>query len=127
VKRINVRATEIETFDRATLIVPNSTLITGQVKNMVLRDRSGRIILPVTVAKTTDPERVRAVLLEVAKAHPLVLAYPAPSVLFTAFNNVSLDFELRCYLSDIAQGLQVRSDIRFECLARFRNEGISLP
>ncbi|MCX5477507.1 DUF3772 domain-containing protein [Kaistia geumhonensis] len=127
VKRINVRATEIETFDRATLIVPNSTLITGQVKNMVLRDRSGRIILPVTVAKTTDPERVRAVLLEIAKAHPLVLAYPAPSVLFTAFNNVSLDFELRCYLSDIAQGMQVRSDIRFECLARFRNEDISLP
>lgn len=127
VKRINVRATEIETFDRATVIVPNSSLITGVVKNMVLRDRSGRVIVPVTVAKTTDAEKVRAILLAAAKAHPLVLAYPEPSVFFVAFNNVSLDFELRCYLSDIGQGLQVRSDLRFDCLARFRAEGIELP
>jgi len=127
VKRINVRATEIETFDRATVIVPNSSLITGTVKNMVLRDRSGRIIVAVTVAKTSDPEKVRAVLLAAAKAHPLVLSYPAPAVLFTAFNNVSLDFELRCYLSDIAQGMQVRSDLRFDCLARFHAEDIALP
>nr|WP_286198711.1 DUF3772 domain-containing protein [Mesorhizobium sp. BR1-1-16] len=127
VKRINVRATEIETFDRATLIVPNSSLITGTVKNMVLRDRSGRIIIPVTVAKSSDPEKVRSVLIAAAKAHRLVLAYPEPSVLFNAFSAASLDFELRCYLSDISQGAQVRSDLRFEFLARFPAEDIALP
>ena len=47
-KRINVRATEIETFDRATLIVPNSTLITGTVKNWVHSDRVGRIIVTIS-------------------------------------------------------------------------------
>jgi len=127
VKRINVRATEIETFDRATLIVPNSSLITGTVKNMVLRDRSGRIIIPVTVAKSSDPEKVRSVLIAAAKAHRLVLAYPEPSVLFNAFSAASLEFELRCYLSDISQGAQVRSDLRFEFLARFPAEDIALP
>ncbi|SHF50718.1 Small-conductance mechanosensitive channel [Kaistia soli DSM 19436] len=127
VKRINVRATEIETFDRATLIVPNSSLITGTVKNMVLRDRSGRIIIPVAVAKLSDPEKVRSVLISAAKSHRLVLAYPEPSVLFTAFSAASLEFELRCYLSDISQGAQVRSDLRFDFLARFQAEDIALP
>ncbi len=127
VKRINVRATEIETFDRATLIVPNSSLITGTVKNMVLRDRSGRIIVPFSVAKTANPEKVRSVLLAAAKAHRLVLAYPEASVLFTGITATSLDFELRCYLSDIGQGAQVKSDIRFDCVARFPADDIALP
>ena len=127
VKRINVRATEIETFDRATLIVPNSSLITGTVKNMVLRDRSGRIIVPFSLAKASDPEKVRDVLLAAAKAHRLILAYPEASVLFTGITGASLDFELRCYLSDIGQGAQVKSDLRFDCLGRFAAADIALP
>ncbi len=127
VKRINVRATEIETFDRATLIVPNSSLITGTVKNMVLRDRSGRIIVPFNVAKTADPEKVREVLLAAAKAHRLVLAYPEASVLFTGITAAQLEFELRCYLSDIGQGAQVKSDLRFDCMSRFPAADVALP
>ena len=127
VKRINVRATEIETFDRATVIVPNSSLITGVVKNMVLRDRSGRIILPVTVSKLSDAEAVKTILLETAKDHSLVLRYPEPIVLFLNFGEKSLDFELRCYLADIATGATVRSDLRFTILSRLKEAGVALP
>lgn len=127
VKRINVRATEIETFDRATVIVPNSSLITGVVKNMVLRDRSGRIIVPVTVSKLADAEQVKAILLETAKSHNLVLRYPEPIVLFLNFGEKALDFELRCYLADIATGATVRSDLRFAILSRLKEEGVALP
>ncbi|HEV7286600.1 MAG TPA: mechanosensitive ion channel domain-containing protein, partial [Kaistia sp.] len=127
VKRINVRATEIETFDRATVIVPNSSLITGVVKNMVLRDRSGRIILPVTVSKLSDAEAVKTILLETAKDHSLVLRYPEPIVLFLNFGEKSLDFELRCYLADIATGATVRSDLRFAILSRLKEAGVALP
>ena len=45
VRRINARSTEIETFDRATLIVPNSSLVTGIVKNWYHDDRVGRIVI----------------------------------------------------------------------------------
>lgn len=127
VKRINVRATEIETFDRATVIVPNSSLITGVVKNMVLRDRSGRIVVPVTVSKLSDAEEVKAILLDVAKSHSLVLRYPEPIVLFLNFGAASLDFELRCYLADIANGATVRSDLRFAILGRLKEAGVALP
>ncbi|BCP55296.1 mechanosensitive ion channel protein MscS [Kaistia sp. 32K] len=127
VKRINVRATEIETFDRATVIVPNSSLITGVVKNMVLRDRSGRVVVPVSVSKLSDAEQVKAILIECAKAHSLVLRYPEPIVLFLNFGEKSLDFELRCYLADIASGATVRSDLRFAIFGRLREAGVALP
>ena len=68
VRRINARATEIETFDRATLIVPNTTLVTGAVKNWMYADRLARVIVAVNVAYESDPEAVRSLLIAAAKA-----------------------------------------------------------
>ncbi len=84
--RINVRATEIETFDRATMIVPNGQMVTGVVKNFVRGDRVGRIQIPVQVIWGTDPEKVREVLIDAAKSHEEVVGIPAPSVLFSNFS-----------------------------------------
>ena len=68
VRRINARATEIETLDRATLIVPNATLVGGAVKNWMRADRTGRVIVAVNVAYDSDPEVVRVLLIAAAKA-----------------------------------------------------------
>ncbi|PPE79062.1 hypothetical protein C3941_14635 [Kaistia algarum] len=127
VKRINIRATEIETFDRSTVIIPNSSLVTGIVKNMVLHDRSGRANLKIVVAKDSDPAIVRDLLLKIAKEHPLVLSFPEPSVLFVDFDAAALHFELSCYISDNGKSGTVRSEIRFRCFAQFAEHGIRLP
>ena len=63
VRRINVRSTEIETFDRALVIMPNAILMSGVVKNWVRNDRVGRIKLPFTLPLSADPEEVRTVLI----------------------------------------------------------------
>ena len=39
----------------------------------------------------------------------------------------SLDFELRCYTSDIWSGWSIPSELRFEIDRRFREEGIEIP
>ena len=82
VRRINVRSTEIETFDRATMIVPNAIMFAGVVKNFVRGDRVGEIVIPLSVLWGADPEKVREVLFDAAKSHDEVVGIPAPSVLF---------------------------------------------
>lgn len=122
VRRINVRSTEIETFDRSQVIIPNSNLMTGVVVNLVRNDRTGRIIIPITVAGAADPQRVREVLTAIAKSHELVLKIPPPQVLFTGMSASSLNFELRAFVTDVETMIRVKSDLHFEIFKRFKEE-----
>jgi small-conductance mechanosensitive channel len=131
VKRISIRSTQIQTFDRADVIVPNSELIAGQVTNWMLGDPYGRVVLPVGVAYGSDTAKVKDVLLGVAQAHPLVLfdfeGVSDPSVIFRRFGDSSLDFELRCVIRDVDKRLSVLSDLNFAVDKAFRERGIEIP
>ena len=126
VRSIKARATEIETFDRGTLIVPNSNLVSGIVKNWVLSDRTGQIVISINVAYESDVEEVRDILLVSAKAHD-VLAIPAPSVQFAAFGEWALKFNLICFVDDIGSADRTRSDMSFDILRRMREANIRVP
>lgn len=127
VRRISVRATEIETFDRASLIVPNSELITGRVLNWTHRNLLGRVVLKVSVDYTADPEKVVRVLERCADEHPLVLKSPAPKANLDAFGGSSLDFSLRFLLGDLNRSVDVQSEMRVMVLKALRAEGINIP
>ena len=130
VKRIRIRSTEIQTFDRADVIVPNSELIAGQVTNWMLHDSRGRARIPVGVAYGSDTQKVKSILEKVAIEHPRVVndgSTPKPRVLFRGFGESSLDFELRCFIQDIDERLQVVSDLNFAIDAAFRENGIEIP
>lgn len=127
VRRINARATEIETFDRGTLIVPNATLVGGAVKNWMHADRTGRIVVAVNVAYESDVEIVRELLIAAAKAQDQVLSIPAPLVLFTEFGDWALKFQLICFVDDVVMGERVRSEMNFDILRRMRDAGLRVP
>jgi potassium efflux system protein len=112
VKKINVRATEIETFDNATIIVPNSNLISDAVLNWTHRDTVGRFTVPVSVIHGTDPKFVQDTLLKIAQNHPKVMRHPAPVVQLARISQLSLDFDLRGYTQHVFDGVFVSSDIR---------------
>jgi small-conductance mechanosensitive channel len=127
VRRIHVRATEIETADRASVIIPNSELITGVVKNWTHANTLARIVMKVAVAYDSDVEKVRDILLEVTRAHQNVLQAPAPLVFITALGENGIGFEVNAVVRNIADGGAAKSDIYYEILARFRQEGIVIP
>lgn len=127
VRRISVRATEIETFQHQSIMMPNSLLINASVGNWTHRNKLGRSEITVTVTYASDPRRVIDLLQEIAAAHPMVLKNPAPTVGFTAFGDERMTFELRIYVADVLTAGNVRNDIRVTIYERFRDEGIGAP
>jgi small-conductance mechanosensitive channel len=127
VRKISVRSTEIETFDRANVIVPNSMLISDTVKNWTLHNSTGRMPIAVGVHYKSDPEQVRDILLEVAQDHPAVLSNPAPFVFFENFGDSALNLVLFVYLSNVNQSFAVRTDLRIAIVKAFRKHGIEIP
>jgi small-conductance mechanosensitive channel len=127
VLRIHVRATEIETGDRANVIIPNSELITQVVKNRTHTDTFARVTVPVGVAYGSDVGKVRDILFDIAKKHPHVMQTPAPTVFLTGFGESAINFELAWVVRNIGDGAGVKSDICFTILERFQAEGIDMP
>jgi potassium-dependent mechanosensitive channel len=127
VRRISVRATEIETFDRASVIIPNQEFITGVVKNWTHGNTMGRIIIKVRVAYDSDLEKVRETLLACAAGHPLVLQTPPPAVYLMGFGDIGIDYELRCLVGNVEQSLRIRSDVQTDIARKFAEAGIKIP
>ncbi|MGH6815484.1 MAG: mechanosensitive ion channel family protein, partial [Hyphomicrobiaceae bacterium] len=127
VRRISVRATELETSDRASLIVPNSELITGTVMNWTHRDAIGGLVIRVGVSYNADPDRVREILLGVAHASRSVLQVPKPQVALDNFGANALEFSVRGYLADINTALEAQTELRTAILKALRAAGIAMP
>jgi potassium-dependent mechanosensitive channel len=125
VKKINVRATVVQTYDNASLIIPNSEFISSQVTNWSFKDLRLRRKVTVGVAYGSDIELVRKTLLEVADNNQLVLKVPKPDVLFSDFGDSALIFVLRIW-TDVNRMWICETNIRFEIDRLFHERGIEI-
>ena len=126
VTKIRTRATTIRKWDQREFIVPNKEFITGQLVNWTLSDNLLRRDFLVGIAYGSDIAKAERLLYEVAAANPLVLAEPAPIVLFKHFGDSSLEFELRVYTSGMDDYFRVWHGINCAIDEAFRKGGIEI-
>ena len=125
VRKINVRATVVQTFDNASKIIPNSDFISKQVTNWSFKDKRIRLNMEVGVAYGSDVELVMNTLAEIIEKDPEALKYPRPEVLFLDHGDSALIFRLR-FWTHVEQYWSAPSRIRCEIDRRFRELDIEI-
>jgi small-conductance mechanosensitive channel len=127
VQRIGLRSSVIRTRGGDDLIVPNSILVENKVTNYNYGDELKRVDIDVGVSYASDPQTVRELLLEVGRRSARALEDPPPSVLFLAFGESSLDFQLRVWIADAWKHPVVRSELHFDVWYALKEAGIEIP
>ncbi len=123
IKKTNVRSTIAQTYDNATIIIPNSELISNRVINWSFKDKRLRRKVKVGVEYGSDIELVRKTLMEIVTRTPRVLKFPEPDVIFEDFADSALIFTLRFWtFTDCFLG--VETDIRFKIDKLFKERGV---
>jgi potassium-dependent mechanosensitive channel len=124
---IGLRATIIRTFEGAEIVVPNGLLLSGNLTNWTMFDRSRRLEAPITVGYGSDPAQVLQVLIHAARATPGVVEQPAPVALVTGYGDGALNFVVRAWTRDISTWADVRGDLLARVLAALEEAGICIP
>jgi potassium efflux system protein len=126
IRRINVRATEIQMGDRSTMIVPNSELITKTVRNVTLANAQGRVQVRLPMPLDTDADLVIAEMRAAFSSHALILDNPPLSVTLDGIQNATLIFVGVAFIDNPRQAGAIRSEILLDILSRLREREIAM-
>ena len=127
VERIQLRTTRAVTRDNRVLIIPNHKFMASILYNWTENGTLTRESVRVGVAYASDINRVKEILIVTASEHPLILKKPAPLVLFNAFGESALEFELLFSINRSFESNIVKSDVRFAIDKAFRENTIEIP
>ena len=126
IRRINVRATEIQMGDRSTVIVPNSEFITKTVRNVTHANPMGLVQIKLPMPLVTDADQVRSLMLEAFAEHADVLKNPAPNVQLDSIDSAGMLFNATAFVGSPRMAYGVRSALLFDVLRRLREADISM-
>lgn len=128
VREMHARHIVVHTRDGLDILVPNETLLAGEITNWSHGDRNVRLGLPVQTSYQDDPEAVIALLERVALQHPRVLRDPEPAGQLKGFGENGIDLELRIWVNDPEHGTgNVRSEVNRAIWKAFKEAGITIP
>jgi len=127
VKSIDLRASNIYTFDGSEVIVPNEQLISNEVINWTLSDMKRRVKVPLSVSIESDPFLVQRLVMEILNNHPQILKDPKPLIYFTLVGQSSLDFELLFWISEKGEGRSTKSDVLFGVFKKLKENNVRVP
>ncbi len=126
IRRINVRATEIQLSDRSTVIVPNSQLISQNVRNVTMGNARGLVTIALNFPLNIDPEQVSSLLLKSFEENEAILNNPAPSITFSQLSPDGIVLTVTGYVSSPRAVTKTKSALLFDILKKLRGHGISM-
>ena len=127
IRRINVRATEIQLSDRSIVIVPNSQLISQNLRNVTLGGSAqGVASLELMFPLDIDPEQVKELLLNTYRENENILDKPASYVRFSKLSPDGITLTVTGYVGSPRIVGGTKSDLLFEILKRLGDAGIAL-
>ena len=126
VKNIRIRATELETFDKSSILIPNATILSGDVVN-VTRRKEGRVIVPVGVSYNSDMNLVERILRKCAQDLPQAKKTEEPMILMTEFGDSSVNFEVRVIIEKATDGIVARSQLMFSIWDALKENNVEIP
>lgn len=126
IRRINVRATEIQLGDRSTVIMPNSEFITKTVRNVTHANPLGLVKISLPLPLSTDARQARTLMLASLTEHPRILETPSPNVQLDGIDAANLLFNVTGFVDSPRLAYGVRSELLFDILQRLADAGITL-
>jgi potassium efflux system protein len=127
VKRIGIRSSTVRLADGAELVVPNGNLISNDLVNWTLSDRSRRIEMDLGVAYGSDLRRTKSILEACAREHKDIADAPPPTALFMGFGESWLNFSLRCWTNHSSRTAAARSELGINIYDALAEAGIEIP
>ncbi len=127
ITRIRIRSTSLTDWDNREMIIPNQKLIVEPLTNWTLSDQITRLRVSVGIAYGSDTEKAHRIMLETVTANPLVLAEPAPTVLFLGFGESSLNFDILVFVKERIQRLPLTHELHMALERALRENGIQIP
>ncbi|WP_416899071.1 MAG: mechanosensitive ion channel family protein [Minwuia sp.] len=128
INKLNARHVSVITRDGREHLIPNEDLITSKVINWSYSHTRVRLEVKFGVAYDSDPHQVREVAAKAAAGVERVLEQPAPVCHFYEMGDSSLDFVLRFWILDPADGVvNVRGKVLLALWDAFKEAGIKIP
>ena len=124
---IGLRSTKIQGLDSTVMIIPNSDLCNSKVINMVRPTAVIQGRITIGVSYESDVEKVKELLLDIARKTEEVLEDPAPLVLLTSFGDSALNLLLLFWVADPFRLGMVTDRLNCTIIRRFREENVQIP
>jgi len=127
VVEINIRTSEVATYDNISILMPNSLLVNDKIINWSHNRQLTRFAVAVGVSYGSDVQLVKKLLHDAAVEHPDVDQTRPPDIFFSDFGDSALQFDLKFWCTNLLQIGRIKSDIRFAIDAKFRENGVTIP
>lgn len=124
VKQINMRSTEIRSWDKSTIIIPNSDILSKSLVNYTYNGRFGRIVLPVSINYNNDIEKIKNILYEISTSNIKILNSPTPTIEFNGIKDYQLIFQIICYTDNILNRGAIINELKESIIKNFQKQNI---